>query len=329
MVYLNLGRQDILRLLTPSSCRAEMKRAFLALADHTAEQPQRLFVRPAKTANWMAVMPCYSGGERPFFAVKSVCICPSNPERGMDAHQGVVLLLDGDTGELRAAADASTITALRTAAVTALATEYLARSDARILTLIGSGHQAGPHLRALAEVIEIDEVRVASSQMAHARAFTADQQPRYDFPVRAFESIEQAVRGADVVTTLTTSSTPVLNLDWLSPGTHLNAIGSSVPEAAEVDPETVKACRVVVDRRESALIESGEIRAALDHGAIDCNHIAADLGEILSGRQPGRSGTLELTLFISQGLAIEDLYATAGAYRAATREQGRASAKEG
>src|SRR5581483_4252654 len=241
-------------------------------------------------------------------------IVPGNPARGLDTHQGTVTLFDGSTGQPRAILDASAITAVRTAAVSAVATRTLAREDARVLAILGAGVQGRAHLRALPAVRAFDEVRVFSPSVEHAQA-VADGQ------ATVAQSAEEAVRGADVVVLATTSSEPVVSRDWLAPGVHVNAVGASVPSARELDVETVAACALFCDSRESLRNEAGEFRAAVEQGAIAGeDHVRAELGEVLAGMVPGRTDAQELTVFRSLGLAVEDL---AAAERAVTVARAR------
>src|SRR6185503_5299880 len=235
--------------------------------------------------------------------------------RGLDAHQGGVLLFDGETGQLRALIDGSAVTSIRTAAVTAVATRALARPDSSVLAIVGSGVQARPHLEAMAAVRPFDQARVWSRTPKHAQAFAAEAQA--PFPVEAVETAEAAVRGADVVVTVTSSREPVVERGWLAPGAHVNAVGSSIPTARELDSATIAAAAVFVDRRESTLNESGEYLRAIEEEGIGPDHIRAELGEVLVGSYEGRRSDDELTVFISLGLAVEDLAAAEYLYQRA------------
>jgi ornithine cyclodeaminase len=228
------------------------------------------------------------------FALKAIALMPSNPARGLDTHQGVVVLYDAETGVPEAILDASAVTEIRTAAVTAVATDVLARDDARVLTILGAGVQARAHLRALRMKREFTEIR------AYAPNRQLDG-------ATACATAEEAVRGADVVVAATNSRTPVLSHDWLAPGAHLNAIGASLPSAHEIEPATFAAATVFADSRESVENEAGEYRVARELGLTA--EVAAELGEVLIGAHPGRTSDSELTLFRSLGLAVEDLAA--------------------
>jgi ornithine cyclodeaminase/alanine dehydrogenase-like protein (mu-crystallin family) len=243
------------------------------------------------------------------FALKAVNIIRANPGRGLDAHQGTVTLFDGETGRPTAILDGSALTQVRTAAVTAVATRTLARADARVLAILGAGVQARAHLDALRGVREFQRVSVYAPTEGHARA-VADAGPTGGPPVTVAASAQEAVRGADVVVTVTNSPEPVLAREWLAAGAHVNAVGASLPSARELDTETVAAAALYCDSRESLAHEAGEYILAVAQGAIAGEaHIRGELGEVLADLLPGRADDTELTLFRSLGLAIEDLAA--------------------
>ena len=289
MSLLVLSAAEVERLLTMEDCIEAMTEVLSSLARDELHQPLRFVLKPPHADGLMGFMPAHRAGERATYSLKEIVVTPGNPERGLDAHQGAVLLHDGSTGELRALLNAAPITAIRTAAVSAVATRALARRDARTVAIIGTGVQGRAHETALRTVLPEAEIRSWSRSSGG--------------------SPEELVRAADVVCTCTNAPEPVLRLAWLRPGTHVNAVGSSGLWARELDVETVAACSLFVDRRESALHESGEYRAAVDAGAIGPEHIRAELGEVLVGDHPGRASDDELTLFKSLGLAVEDLAA--------------------
>jgi ornithine cyclodeaminase len=302
-----LSEHDVDDLLTMPECIEVMAEALAALARGEVYQPLRSIVRAEGAAGFLGLMPAYRGGSSPAYALKEICLFPGNPARGLDTHLGGVLLHSGETGELLAIMNASAITAIRTAAVSALATRLLAREDARVLAIVGAGVQARSHLRAIPCVRPIDEVRIVSRTRSKAEAVAAN-----DGRVRVVDTIEQAVRGADVVVTVTSSREPVIRREWIEVGTHINAAGSSVAGARELDAATVAAASLFVDRRESTVNESGDYLGALREGAISGpEHIRAELGEILTGKVAGRTSRDEITLFKSLGIAIEDLASAA------------------
>jgi ornithine cyclodeaminase len=298
-----LGHDEVLAALSPEECADAMAAVLAAHARGEALMPLRSMVPFEGAAGFIATMPAWRGGDDPVFSLKSLVIAPGNPARGLDTHQGTVTLFDGSTGQPRAILDASAITAVRTAAVSVVATRTLAREDARVLTILGAGVQGRAHLRALPAVREFDEVRVYSPSVEHARALA-------DGRASVAPSAEKAVRGADVVVLATTSREPVIKRAWLAPGVHVNAVGASVPSARELDVDTVAACALFCDSRESLRNEAGEFRLAVQEGAIAGeDHVRGELGEVLAGMADGRRSAEELTVFRSLGLAVEDLAA--------------------
>jgi ornithine cyclodeaminase/alanine dehydrogenase-like protein (mu-crystallin family) len=305
-----LGHDDVLAALSPEDCAEAMAEVLASHARGEAQMPLRFLVPFEGAAGFMGLMPAWRGGSEPVFGLKSLCVMPGNPALGLDSHQGTVTLFDGQIGAPRAILDASAVTAVRTAAVSAVATRVLAREDARVLAILGAGVQGRAHLRALLPVREFDEVRVFAPNRGHAEAIA-------DGRATVAASAEDAVRGADVVVTATSSREPVVRHDWFAPGAHVNAVGASVPSARELDLDTVVACALFCDSRESLRNEAGEYRQAVEQGAIPGDgHVRASLGEVLAGMAPGRSSPQELTVFRSLGLAVEDL---AAAERAVAR----------
>ncbi len=295
-----LGHADVARALPMEECIEAMAVVLGAHARGELHQPLRSVSVPPASEGLMGLMPAHRGGARPLFSLKVVCIFPGNPSRGLDAHQGTVTLFDGETGAPSAILDASAITEIRTAAVSALATRLLAREEVRTLGILGAGVQAAAHLRALRLVREFHEVRVYSPTPGHAE--------RLGETVAA--SAEEAVRDADVVVTTTNARTPVLQRAWLAEGAHVNAVGASQPTSRELDTATVAAAALFCDSRESLEQEAGEYRLAIDEGLIDgTSHTRATLGEVAAGLHPGRTSPREITLFRSLGLGIEDMAA--------------------
>jgi ornithine cyclodeaminase/alanine dehydrogenase-like protein (mu-crystallin family) len=292
-------------------CIEAMESALSALARGEMSMPLRFVVKPGGDA-MLGLMPAYRGGEEPLFSLKEIVVAPGNSARGLDPHQGAVLLHDGTTGVLRAVLNASPITEIRTAAVSGVATRLLARPDASSVAILGSGIQGRSHAVAMREVLPNAELRVWSRTPAHAEALALEAHGL------ACASVEEALDGADVVCACTSSPEPIVSLASLAPGTHVNAVGSSVPWARELESEVVAAASLFVDRRESTLNESGDYLRAVDEQGIGPDHIRAELGEILIGSAKGRTSDGELTLFKSLGLAVEDLAAAELVVRRAT-----------
>ncbi|MGN6182911.1 MAG: ornithine cyclodeaminase family protein [Thermoanaerobaculia bacterium] len=300
MKTLILSHADVEELLTMRECIAVMEDALAALARGEVHNPLRQAIRAPGAPGLLGLMPAWRTG---YYALKEVCVYPENPKRGLDTHVGTVLLHSGETGEPLAIMNASAITAIRTAAVSAVATRLLARPDARVLAVIGNGVQAKAHLEAIPLVRDIVDVRVFSRSSG------------------TVASAEEAVRGADIVVTATNSREPVLKREWLKPGAHINAVGSSIPSARELDGATIAASSLFVDRIESTVNESGDYLFAVKEGAIRRpEHIRGELGDVLIGRTAGRTADDEITLFKSLGLAVEDLASAAFLYEKARRE---------
>lgn len=320
MKILVLSHDDVVRLLPMSECIEVMAEALRALARGEVTQPLRPILKPSAVKGVLAMMPAFRDGAKPMFGLKAICVFPGNAAIGKDAHQGGVLLFSGETGEPLAMVNASAITSIRTAAVSAVATRSLARDDANELAIIGAGVQARSHLEAMACVRSIRSARVASTRIEHARRFAAEMQTRFAFPIEAVATAEAAARRADLIVTATTAREPVIRREWISPGTHINAIGTYSPTAREIDTATMAAASLFVDRRESALNEAGDYLIAANEGAFGSEHIRAELGEVLIGADLGRTSPEEITVFKSLGLAIEDLAATEYVYRKAQQQ---------
>ena len=317
MRVLVLSHSDVLAALQPEACAAAMAAVLAGHARGETFMPLRSVMMPPDAAGFMGLMPGWSRGRgdgggtgTAAFALKAVCVIPGNPARGLDAHQGLVTLFDGETGVPTAILDASAVTAVRTAAVTAVATGALARPDAATLAVLGAGTQARAHLRALAGVRAFERVQVYAPTTAHAEEAADAASAAGLAGVTVAASAQEAIRDADVVVTVTSAREPVLRREWLKPGAHLNAVGASSPQNREIDTATVAASALFCDSRESLRNEAGEFRLAIAEGLITGDeHVRAELGEVLAGTAAGRRDAGELTMFRSLGLAVEDLAA--------------------
>jgi ornithine cyclodeaminase len=298
-----LSDHEVRRLLDMESCVAAMEEVLTALAHGDLFQPLRSIIFPPGADSGIGLMPAYRGCGAPAYALKEIVVTPDNPTRGLDAHQGAVLLHDGETGVLVAMLNASPITAIRTAAVSAVATRALARKDANRVAIIGAGVQARSHVDAMRAVLDDPEIRIWARRLEAAEELAAEVGAIVD------PSPDSAVFGAEVVCTTTSSARPVLEKRWLARGAHVNAVGSSIKTTRELDTETMASASLFVDRRESTLNESGDYLMAAADGAISPEHIKAELGEVLAGMHPGREHEDELTVFKSLGIAVEDLAA--------------------
>jgi len=240
---------------------------------------------------------------------KIISVFPHNHQKKLPSHQGVVTLFDALTGELRAIVDAEAITAIRTAAVSGAATRALARQDANILCILGAGVQAATHMEAILAVRPINKAKVWSIDEEEAQTFASEMESKHNISVAACSSAREAVEGADIICTVTSSPLPVLEGAWIKPGAHINAVGACTAIVRELDAMAVALSRLYVDRRESALNEAGDILIPLSDGIISESHIVGELGDLLLKKIPGRQSEEEITLFESLGLAVEDLAA--------------------
>jgi len=292
-----LDEHDVRRLLPMADCIEAMDGALRSLARGEVYNPLRPVFRPPDEPSLMGLMPAHRGGDAAWWSLKALTIVPGNSSRGLDSHQGFVALFDGKTGEPRALMNAGGITAIRTAAVSGVATRLLARENVKTLAILGSGTQALSHLDAMHAVRSFDRVVLWS---ASGRSLEGAE---------SVATAEEAVREADVICTTTASAEPIVRREWLKPGVHINGVGSSIPTARELDSQTMVDASLFVDRRESTLNEAGDFLIPQREGLFGPEHIRAELGEILVGTAAGRSSDDEITLFKSLGIGVEDLAA--------------------
>lgn len=301
-----LTQPQIRALLSMGACMDLVAEALSTLARGAAHNPLRSAIKHNDGKSILGMMPGCSTSP-PSLGLKVVAVFPGNHGTEHDSHQGVVVLFDVESGVPRAILDASEITAIRTAAASGVATRVLARDDAGDLAILGSGVQARVHLEAMIAVRTIRRVRVFSPSRANREAFAERESMRHGIYIEPAETAAAAVEGADLVCTTTSSRSPVLEGRWLIPGAHVNAVGACVKSARELDTEAVKRAHFFVDRRESALNESGDFLIAKSEGAIGDDHILGELGDVLIEKCAGRRSSEDITLFESLGIAVEDL----------------------
>jgi ornithine cyclodeaminase len=313
-----LSRSEVEGLLDLDALRDAVARAMADLSAGRASMPARIAAIVPERDGLLAAMPAYlpSSGA---LATKLVSLFPRNNDR--PTHQAVIAVFDPDNGTPLALMDGEAITAARTAAASALATDLLARSDSRRLVVIGTGVQARAHLRAVSRVRRFSSISVAGRDVAKARALAMelDGEGR---EVGAYGQIEQAVREADVVCACTHSADPVVRRDWLRPGTHVNSVGYNT-KGREVDGPTFRDALLVVESRAAALAPppagSNDIAMAIAEGMMTSEHVHAELGELVSGRRPGRGDREQITLYKSVGVAVQDAAAAAIVLKAARK----------
>ena len=308
-----INQQQVYELLPMDECIEAMEAVLMGLARGECTLPLRQIMWLAEKVGAMGLMPAY-WSTAGVIGLKAVTFFPGNEGTELDTHQGAVLLYDGKNGRLLAIVDGTSITALRTAAVSGAATRALAKKDSKSLAILGSGVQAGTHLQAMLLSRPIEHVKVFSKTPAQAERFASAATKRHSIPVEAATSAKEAVMDADIICTTTSSNEPVLFGEWLGVGVHINAVGTSVSFARELDGVAVQRSRLYVDRRESALNEAGDFLLAKKDGLVDDDHIVGEVGEVLVGRVDGRSSNEQITLFKSVGLAVEDLAAAKHVY---------------
>ncbi len=292
-----------------------METALARFSAGDVQQPVRTVLTVGPQQGFFGVMPA-SVAEPPQMGAKLVTVFNGNHARGLPSHLATILLFHPDTGALAAVLDGRYITEARTAAVSAVSAKAMARNDATRLALIGSGVQARSHLEALRLVRPLNDVRVWSPQAASRDRFVADA-GHLGVKVRASDSAQAAVDGADIVVLVTSSPTPVVEAAWVAPGAHVISVGACRPDQREMAPELVARARLVVDSRAAALVESGDVVQGIREQRFDASHVVGELGEVLLGRVAGRRDRDEVTIFKSLGMAVEDVAAADLVYRRA------------
>ncbi len=311
-----LRESHLRKLLTMRELVPLMEQALAAFSSGRVVQPVRTTIPVKEHGGFLALMPAYLVGQGAM-GLKAVTFYPGNGARGLPTHLATVLLHDPATGELLGVMDGRLITEMRTAAVSAAATKHLARAGSTVVAFLGAGVQARSHMEALREVCSPADVRVWTRTRAHADGFAKEIAERFSVRAVATSSPEDAVRGAEIICTVTASTTPVLHGRWLSAGAHINAVGAPRPDWREMDTEAVTRSRLFVDSRAAAAVEAGDIVGSVNEGAITNAHIQAEIGDVFDGRHPGRTDAGQITLFKSLGLAVEDVATAKLAYERA------------
>jgi alanine dehydrogenase len=318
MEVLIVNQREVPELLPMQECIDVMADALSALTRGEAVMPLRSIVSLPDGSGLLASMPSMLPSVG-VMGIKVITVFPGN-EGELESHQGAVLLFEAEQGRPLAIIDASEVTAIRTAAVSGLATRLLARPDAGDVAILGSGTQARTNLEAMLAVRDVRRVRVWSRTHKHAERFAERESSRHGVRMEVTGSAQEAVEEADIVCTTTSATEPVIQGRWLSPGTHVNAVGFSGPTGRELDTEAVVRARLFADRRESILHEAGDFLIPKSEGAVGDDHVVGELGEVILGKVEGRTSPDEITVFESLGLAIEDLAAADHVYRRAVEK---------
>ena len=300
-----IDREEVTRRLTYETCIPIVRDAMIAFSKGETRQLLRSIL-PLSEGRLFGVMPGAMGARAPFGA-KLISVFPENFARGIQSHQGLIVLFDPETGAPVCVVHAGEVTAIRTAAASAVATDALARKDARRLALLGYGEQAQTHARAIGKIRNLESIVVWGRSADRAHAFAERMQAELDIPVTAAASVQQAVAEADIVCTVTAATEPILKGEWLRPGTHVNVVGSGYAGPAEVDNDLVVRSRFIADSREGVLSQGAEFLRAKAAGLVTDEHIVAEIGQVLAGDIEGRRSADEITVYKSLGHIVQDL----------------------
>jgi ornithine cyclodeaminase/alanine dehydrogenase-like protein (mu-crystallin family) len=307
-----IDREEVIRQLTYGVCIPIVRDAMIAFSKGETKQLLRSII-PLSDGRLFGIMPGALGSHA-IFGAKLISVFHENFDRGVPSHQGLIILFDPESGAPVCVVHAGEVTAIRTAAASAVATDVLARKDASRLALLGYGEQASTHARAIGKVRDLESVLVWGRSVERARDFAQRIQAELAMPVVAAETVKQAVAEADIICTLTSAPEPILRGEWVRPGTHVNLVGSSHAGPAEVDNDLVVRSRFIADSREGVLQQGGEFLRAKAAGLIDDAHIVAEIGQVLMGKAEGRRSKEEITVYKSLGHIVQDLASAAALY---------------
>ena len=306
MKILLLSRKDIEEIISMREVIEAVEEAFRAKGLGKVQMPPKSYIYFNRYQGDFRVMPAYLE-DIDAAGVKIVNVHPKNPqEHGLPTVMATIFLLNPKTGAPLAIMDGTLITNMRTGAGGAVAAKYLARKDSHVIAMVGAGAQARTQLIALSEVFDIDEVRVSDVVKGKAKKYAEEMGKQLGIEIKPMVDVGKVIKGADIVVTVTTARGPIVMDEWISDGMHINAIGADAPGKQELDPEILKRAKIVVDDLKQAL-HSGEVNVPLSEGIIARGDIYAELGEVITGKKPGRASRDEITIFDSTGLAIQDI----------------------
>ena len=320
MDSLFINKEKIASLLPMDECIEVMEKMFRSLANGEILQPLRSLMWLPDKKGLLGMMPGHAG-DLGVMGIKVISVFHNNREAGVPSHQGVVILFDAEHGQPLMIFDGLEITAIRTAAASAVATELLARENAEVLTIIGSGEQAKRHIEAMLVVRKIKQIRLWSRNEKNAVQLANEMSGDYNIPFHVKKTVQEAVKDADIICTVTSSPQPIVMGEWISAGTHINAVGSSTASTRELDTATVLKSKLFTDCYESLFNEAGDFLIPKKEGAITDNHVKGEIGEVLIGKKKGRKSNEEVTLFKSLGIAAEDIYSAWHVYQKINPQQ--------
>jgi len=307
MEPLFVNKEKIASLLPMDECIEVMQKMFSSLAAGECLQPLRNIMRLPDGSGVLGMMPGHAA-KLGVMGIKVISVFHANKEAGFPSHQGIVILFDAKNGQPLMLFDALEITAIRTAAASAVATKLLSREKSSILAIIGSGEQAKRHIEAMLIVRNIKQINLWSRNENNARHLVNELSAEYNIPIHIKKNVQQAVENADIICTVTASKEPIVLGDWIAAGTHINAVGSSTAFSRELDTTAIARSKLFTDRYESIFNEAGDFLIPKKEGAVTDDHVKAEIGEVLSGTKKGRENDEEITLFKSLGIAAEDIF---------------------
>jgi ornithine cyclodeaminase len=310
-----IDQQEVRERLTYEVCIPLVRQAMIAFSRGETRQHLRSIL-PLSEGRVFGIMPG-ALGEHAMFGAKLISVFAGNFAKGIQSHQGVVVLFDGESGAPICIAHAGEVTAIRTAAASAVATDALARPDAARMAILGYGEQAHTHARAISRVRKLEAITVWGRDPARAKAFAKSVEAELGLPVFVASTVRQAVTGVDIVTAVTNAREPILEGAWLAPGTHVNLVGSSGAGPAEADHEVVVRSRFIADSREGVLAQGAEFLRAKAAGLVDDSHVVGEIGQVLAGDLEGRQSRDQITVYKSLGHVVQDLAAAKALYESA------------
>jgi alanine dehydrogenase len=326
IIMLVLSEQQVKSLIDIDELIGALEQAHIQYSTGKAVMPVRLVVPLPQIQGRITAMPGFLTDNRAL-GMKVVTYFQENPKTNLPAILATIMLFSAATGKIMAIMDGSYITAIRTACASALATKVLANPHTPVLGILGAGVQARAHIRALARVRKISQIKIYSPSGISATALKKEVEPQIDAAVLVATSAEQAVRESDLVVTATTAKEPILKSEWLKPGVHVNAVGSHRPDLREIDGRTLARAKIIVDGREAIMAECGDVLLAFKDNSITESAVDTEIGEVLAGKKPGRTSASEVTLYKSVGIAIQDVAAATLTYGKAV-EQGQGTSVE-
>ena len=300
-----IDREEVARRLTYDICIPLVRDAMIAFSAGETKQLLRSII-PLAGGHLFGIMPGALGAEAPFGA-KLISIFPENAAQGRQSHQGLIVLFEPDAGMPVCVVHAGEVTAIRTAAASAVATDALARKDAKHLAILGTGEQAATHARAIGKVRALESITVWGRSQERAHVFAEKMRAELGIPINAAPTVQQAAAQADIICTVTAATEPILKSEWVQPGQHINAVGSSHAGPSEIDNALVARARYFADSREGVLQQGAEFLRAKRAGLIDDHHILAEIGQVLAGTAEGRRASEEITIYKSLGHIVQDL----------------------